>query len=179
MRQHLFPQGLPSRFLLQNSYHTGSRPGTLEVRQIHLAEALLNDNCVTVSLPLSFLSPTPLAPLPPGQCASFPPAPLSLTMASILHCSWPMVWPMLSGPWNWCSSEALITQTSFADFKHTHQPRDQLSWRENNTKYTSPILKPASCLLINPPCCSWWKKHLRDHISPFGMKNSPNPKNVA
>lgn len=179
MRQHLFPQGLQSRFSQQNSYHSGSRPGTLEVRQIHLAEAFLNDTCVMVSLPISFLGPTPLAPLPPGRCASFPSAPLSRTMASILRYSWPMVWPMLPGPWNRCSSEALITQTSCADFKHTHQPQDRLSWRENNTKYTSPVLKPASSLLINPPCCSGWKKHLRDYFCPCGMENSPNPQKCS
>ena len=167
------------------SHHTGSQSHTLEVRQIQLAKAILNDNCVAMFLSISFTGPKPLASLPLGQCASFLSAPLLHTMASILRCSWPMVWPMvwpmLPGPWNSLSCETLITQTSCADFKRTHtNPRTSSHGARKQHKYTSPVLKPASNLLINPPCCPGWKKHFWDHFfCSCRMKHSPNPKNVA
>lgn len=73
-----------------------------------------------------------------GTYTSFSPAPLFHTMPSILHCSWPMVWPMLPGPWNSSSTVALITPTSCADFKHTHKHQDWLSW-SNKIHRLSPL----------------------------------------
>lgn len=139
MKQHLFPQWLWSKFSQQCSYHTGSWPGILEVRQIQPAKEILNDSSVTIFLPTFLPDPKPLASLTVGQDTSFASAPFFHTTASILCCSWPMACLMLLGPWNSSSSEALITQTSCADFKHTHKHQDRHSWSKKITQNTQTL----------------------------------------
>lgn len=153
MRQHLFPRWLWSRFSEQWSYHTGSWPGTLEVRQTQLAKEILNDSCVTMSFPiLSPISRTPNHGLPCHWASSRP------FLLPYFFTQWP-AFCTAPGPWfgpysqglGIHCSEVLITQTSCADFKHTQTLGPALMQSGNNTKHTNPSLKHASNILINPP----------------------------
>lgn len=142
MRQHLFPQCLGSKFSQQYFYHTGSWPGTLEVRQIQLAKEILNDSCVTMSLPISLPDPKPLASLPLGRyihillsCPTFShnAQHSALLLAhGLAHAPRALEFIQHCGSHN--PNFLCRLQT------HTQTPGLALMEQENNTKYTNSLL---------------------------------------
>lgn len=112
--------------------------------------------------PFSLPSPRPqtIGFLAIGPVHILPSCPTFHTVASILRCSWPMVWPVLAGPWNslqWGSHNPNFLcrlQT------HTQTLGPALMQSGNKTKHTNPSLKHASNILINPSSLPYMEETL-------------------